>query len=75
MCSLSQVVYYERNIGLIHTTEEKPVLVWKQDGSGFWWETHSNILVYISVWVDKIRQETRQNWSQIYTQVGFFVEF
>ena len=27
MCSLTQVVYYERNIGPIHTREEKPNLV------------------------------------------------
>ena len=66
MCSLTQVVYYERNIGLIHTREEKPNLLYKQERSGFWWKTHSDILVYTSVWVDKIRQEASQNWSQIH---------
>lgn len=35
MCGLTQVVYYERNIGLIHTREEKPNLAYKQERSGF----------------------------------------
>ena len=35
MCSLTQVVYCERNVGLIHTGEEKPNLVYKQERSGF----------------------------------------